>query len=142
MNTDIVETVGVIVFSPDKTKVLLVENLSKSEHLNNTFGIPAGITDPNQSLKTLAVKKLKEETGLLAQEEDLVALPSDYNAEIARKDGTTKLFHLKTFLCEKYLGEIEASTKNRPVWVLVKGLDHLNLLPNVRKIIEDALIYR
>lgn len=141
MEKNTIETVGVIIFSTDKTKVLLVENLTKAEHLTKTFGIPAGRLEIGQSLETNAARELKEETGLITKEANLVALPFEYEADITRKDGSTKHFHLKTFLCKNYSGDLKEGAENRPVWVSIKDLEKFNLLPNMKKVVLDALKY-
>lgn len=140
---EIIETIGILLFSKSFTRVLLVENLAESNHVSHTWGIPAGVIYKNQSPSAFIAQKLLEETGLTVDVGDLTELPFEYIAKIPRKDGSTKKFHLKNFVCLKFSGELlQDSLKNRPRWINVKNLTKLNLLPNVNQMIADAVEFR
>jgi mutator protein MutT len=134
-----IETVGVVIFDPKFEKVLLVKHLAKAEHESEKYGIPAGRLSDNETLAENAARELKEETGLETTVENLEKLPFTYEADIPRKDGSIKHFRLQTFLCNNFSGELKGNEENEPVWVKVSELTELNLLPNVQKVIEDAL---
>ncbi|MBU1132749.1 MAG: NUDIX domain-containing protein [Patescibacteria group bacterium] len=140
MNTTI-ETVGVVAFDKTLEKVLLVKHLAKAEHESDKYGIPAGRLESNQTLAENAIRELKEETGLISENNALEKLPFEYEADIPRKDGFTKHFRLETFLCKGFSGDLVGDDENEPVWTSLEQLNSLDLLPNVRKIVQDALDY-
>lgn len=128
---------GIVIIQDEK--VLLVKHGPKAEHLNDTFGIPSGRLDKNESELNCAIRELKEETNLDVLEEDLIQLPNPYVATIERKKEETKTFSMIVFKCNKFLGKLESNEETIPIWVNLSELDKLNLLPNVKKIIYDSM---
>jgi 8-oxo-dGTP diphosphatase len=136
-----IQTVTILAFNLDRSKVLIVNHKEKAEHISNTYGLPSGRIEPKESKIECAVRELREETGLLTASEELIELPFKYKANIKRKDGTTKLFEMSVFYCKSYQGEISEQSENIPEWVDIKKLDKLNLLPNVEKCVLEGLDY-
>ena len=136
-----IQTIGILVFSLDRSKVLLVKHEEKAEHITNTYGLPAGRIELKESKIECAIRELKEETGLLTTAEALMKLPFEYEANIRRKDGITKLFKMSVFYCKSYQGEINGQLETIPEWVDIKKLDKLNLLQNVEKCVLDGIEY-
>ena len=134
----VIKTVGVVVLSQDKNKVLLVKHTQLAEHETDTFGLPAGRLEINEDNESAAIRELEEETGLKVKSEDLIKLPTIHRAQIQRKTGI-KNFELVSFICKSYNGEIRASSENIPIWVEIKELDEIRLLPNVKSIVEEAV---
>ena len=134
---NIIKSAGVLIFIDNK--VLLVRHGEKAEHLNNTYGVPAGQIEQGELAIETAVKKLNEETGLIAATEDLINMPEVYTAAIERKDGSVKNFSQDTFLCVKWNGELKTTEKTIPEWINIDELEKLKLLPNVKKMVFDAL---
>ncbi|MDP2705621.1 MAG: NUDIX domain-containing protein [bacterium] len=123
-----VQTVGVVVLK-DK-EVLLVENGSKSSHINGTYGLPAGKVDFGETHKQAAVRELQEETGLVTREDFLVPLKI-FEATITQKSGPVH-FIWHTFLCTSYSGTPNVTEETIPRWVSLEELKNIkNLLPNV-----------
>lgn len=58
----IIKTTGVLVFN--KNRVLLVCHKKGSGHLNNTYGLPAGHINLDETYIEAASRELMEETGL------------------------------------------------------------------------------
>jgi len=74
--------------------------------------------------------------------ENLVKLPVEYTAAIERKDGSVKNYNQDNFLCTNWSGELKANDETIPEWINVDEIEKLKLLPNVKKMIFDALRLR
>ncbi len=133
---NVIKTAGIIIL--ENNKVLLVKHGKNAAHINDTYGIPAGRVELNESPIETAIRELLEETGLTTTSENLTKLPKLYTATIERKDGV-KEFSLEVFLCSFYSGEIKNNNETSPEWIDINKLDELMLLPNVKNILFDAL---
>lgn len=131
-----IQTVGVVVFSGES--VLLVKHLAGAKHLDDTFGLPAGRIQHNETDLEAARRELKEETGLFVKAENLVKLATTYQAEIKQKDSSRK-FTMVVFKTNEFSGQLQDSDETQPVWINVQELNGLNLLPNVETAIQQAL---
>lgn len=132
----VIPSVGVLLIK--NNKVLLVKHGKKAEHKTGVYGLPAGRLKTRESEKQAAVRELFEETGLRTTEKELVNYPGNtYTAEITRKEGQT-LFSIKVFLCDNYSGILISNDETEPEWVDISKLSSYNLLPNVKKAIEDG----
>lgn len=137
METTNIPTVGVIIFKSDC--VLLVKHKAKANHLTNTYGLPGGRIIQKESLKTAAARELKEETGLITETKYLKEYSKNrYIAVIKRKYGTQK-FSMTVFICFRFKGTLVETEETKPVWLKFAQLDSYNLLPNVKKALNDAL---
>ena len=134
---NIIKTAGVLVFLDNN--VLLVRHGKKAGHLNDTYGVPAGRLEQAESTIEAAVRELFEETGLKTKTEYLIKVPVEYTASIERKDGSIKNYNQDTFLCNNWSGELKANDETTPEWIAPERLDELKLLPNVKKMVFDAL---
>lgn len=132
MNT--VSTIGVVILHLNK--VLLVKHTQGAEHLTGVYGLPSGRVEHGESLKEAAIRELREETGITA--EDLVQLPETYFAEIERKSGEKVPMEFTVFLCKKYSGLLHESEETVPEWVALEKVGSLPLLPNIEKAIKAA----
>ena len=132
----IVPTVGVLIF--DKNKVLLVKHDKHAEHITNTYGLPAGRLENDESEIECAIRELKEETGLETDKSSLHALPTTYTARIRRKSGIMN-FTYKVFICSYFSGNLKESDEAEPEWINLSKVKDLNLLPNVDKIISEGV---
>jgi len=121
-------------------EVLLVKHGPSASHLTDTYGIPAGRIEENETEIDAALRELQEETGLTTTEENLQELDKVYTAEIKRKENTEK-FSLKVYLCNSYSGGLKATDETKPEWVKIKDIDRYLLLPNVKQMILDGLKY-
>ncbi|MFH1001378.1 MAG: NUDIX hydrolase [Bacteroidota bacterium] len=133
---NIIKTAGVLICL--NNKVLLVRHGEKAGHLNDTYGIPAGRIELGEKSIDAAVRELFEETGLITSIEYLEKVPETYTAAIARKDGV-KTFSQENFLCKHWDGELKANNETIPEWITITEIDKLKLLPNVKKMVSDAL---
>jgi ADP-ribose pyrophosphatase YjhB (NUDIX family) len=132
---NVIRTAGILAFQDGK--VLLVRHGKKAQHLDDTYGIPAGRIQPNEDAIDTAVREFNEESGLTSSAEHLTKLPTTYTAKIERKDGV-KTFSLEAFLCRKYGGELKSTDEAIPEWVSMEDLEGLKLLPNMKAVIMEA----
>ncbi|NTU46534.1 NUDIX hydrolase [Candidatus Roizmanbacteria bacterium] len=134
-----VPSVGVVVMNRNKSRVLLVKHKESADHLTGTYGLPAGRFIPSEeSAEHAAVRELEEETGLKTTVKDLVRIPAVYHATIQRKNGLVS-FSFVVFLCQNYSGELSSFNETIPEWKQVDEIKNLPLLPNIEKIIQEAL---
>jgi len=139
----IIPTVAILIFNNDQ--VLLVRHGRESGHITGIFGLPSGRVETGEKEIETAIRELKEETGFIATEENLVEFPNNYyTALIPRKDGQVKEYGWRVYLCKKYFGELKSSNENEvaPLWVKINKLENSNLLPNVETVIKECLKYR
>jgi mutator protein MutT len=134
----IIPTVGVLIIQDGK--VLLVRHGEAAGHITGKCGLPSGRIEKGETELSVAIRELHEETGLKTSQENLVLLPHKYQATIKRKDGKNT-FSLKVFLCKKYEGNLKKSIETTPEWANISDLEKLNLLPNIKKAIDDALAF-
>ena len=104
ISTKAIPTVGTVVFQDNK--VLLVRNNAGSQHVEGTYGLPAGRVDPGETNEIAAARELREETGLIAKE--MTELPAHYQAELLQKTGEKVLMSWVVFLCQKYSGTLRS----------------------------------
>ena len=133
------KTVGVVLFKDEE--VLLVRHLAGGSHINDTYGLPAGRNEPDESDSSAALRELKEETGLSASVADLVELPIKYHAVLKRKNGEEAMV-MTAFLCSKWKGDLGNSTETAPEWIEISQLKQLPLIPNVLNAIRQALKFK
>lgn len=133
-----IKSVTVVIFEGDK--VLLVKNGSSSDHPNGVYGLPAGKVDEGETWEEAAVRECREESGLSPLR--LLRLPTFYEAELPRKDGTKKKFCCWSFFCPKYEGELAFTDETEPVWVDVNDIKKFPLVINVDLMIKEALAAR
>jgi len=139
MEQSIKKGAGVVIVKD--RQVLLVKHGPKAEHLNNTFGIPSGRVNKDESDIDCAIRELKEETNLLALKKDLIQLDKPYIAAIKRKTEGTKTYSMIVFKCNKFSGELKSNDETEPLWINLSDLDKLILLPNIKKIVNDSFDY-
>ena len=138
MQTSAKPSVGVLILKGNK--VLLVKNTLASSHASEIYGLPSGKVDPGETEKQSAVRELKEETGLICAEKDLVEFPGNYHvSRIKYKDGKNNLWGWRVFLCLKYSGKLKASQATIPLWVDIQKLNTFNLLPNISDVAKSGM---
>lgn len=130
------KTVGVVLIN--NNKVLLVKHLESSNHVSDTYGLPAGHVEIGEKNIDAAIRELKEETGLTVKTIDLVPLPLQYEATIERKNGKEDMT-MEVFLCLNYSGELIDSDETSPFWIEISQLNNYNLIINVNNAIQQAL---
>lgn len=131
-----IPTVSVVVI--DNGRVLLVRHGEATEHVTGVYGLPGGRIEEGESLVAAAVRELQEEAGLLAREEDLVQLPTEYHATLQRKAGPEN-FWLVVFLVKRYQGEIILNDDTTAEWVPLDMLTSYTLLGDTEAIIQEAV---
>ena len=136
---DRVQTVGIVVLKDND--VLLVCHGEKAGHITGSYGAPGGRIDENETLIHAAVRELEEETGLIAEEKDLIELPEKYDADISRKDGTVMHCHHTVFAVRNFTGELRGTEETEPEWVPIENLSSMELLANTEQMAQQALQY-
>jgi 8-oxo-dGTP diphosphatase len=137
MIIDAIKGVTTIIFND--VEVLLVRNGVSSDHPTGKFGLPAGRVDEGESWEEAAARECFEESGLRPKK--LVKLPTFYEADIERKEGT-KRHCCWSFYCPEYEGELRSTDETEPVWVKIDKIKELNLVINVDKMIAEADVER
>lgn len=134
---DTITTAHILVF--DKDKVLLVRHGESAGHLTGVYGIPGGHLQEGESLKEAAIREFHEETGLTVDESDVEEFPRNtYEADIQRKDGSTKHYAMTIFAGVMFVGELKATGETVPEWIEVDKLSNYQLLPNVKEAVRAA----
>ena len=136
MEEAVIKTEGVLVVQ--NKSVLLIEHMGDSNFAPGKYGLPGGQVRREETEKQTALRKLKEETGLQVEEDDLQELPSVWSASLETRTGVKK-FSMKVFVCTKFQGELTESSSSMPQWVDVADLDKFDLLPNVGAAVEESL---
>ena len=135
---NVILSAHVLVFK--KNQVLLVRHEKGAGHLTGVYGIPGGRINENENFINAASRELKEETGLIVEINDLREFPNNrYTALIKRKDGTTKKFTMTVFFTDKFSEKLKKYSETTPKWIFISQLSKINLLPNVKKAIFDAM---
>ena len=102
--------------------ILLVNNgyfLAVSlKHDKNDFNLPGGKVEPFESFKNAAIRELKEETGIIVLNKDLVLLHQDYDIGL-----NNKTYFVKTFFSKLYSGYIHTNETGIVKWLPLKKLD-------------------
>jgi mutator protein MutT len=130
-------TVGVVVLKDNN--VLLVRHGEEAGHITGSYGTPGGRIDSGETAIYAGARELEEESGLIAEEKDLVELPEKYDADLARKDGSTLSVHHTVFATRKFTGELRSTKETTPEWVPIERLSSMELLPNVENMVNQAL---
>ncbi len=137
-------TVGILVLNNDR--VLLVRHEAGSGYNDHVFGLPSGRLQPGETEIAAAVRELKEETGLITEEKELVEFPSNYHLAklLNRKDKEEREieYSWRVFLCLKHSGELHKSVETSPSWHALHELEFLYLLPNVKDVVEAGLRFK
>jgi ADP-ribose pyrophosphatase YjhB (NUDIX family) len=118
-------------------KVLLVRNGNSSDHPTGIYGLPAGKVDDGETWEEAAARECFEESGIRPIK--LIKLPTFYEADIQRKDGSLKKFCCWSFYCPEYEGELRKTDETEPIWVELTEINKLPLVVNVDKMIGEAL---
>ena len=135
---DTISSVGVLVIH--HKKVLLVRHEEAASHQTGTYGLPSGRLEENETYKQAAVRELREETGLITSEADLIDYSSNhFLADIKRKSGKIERFSWKVFICNRYYGQLLPTAEVTPEWVEIDRLKYYNLLPNVLEVVEREI---
>lgn len=135
---DPIKSVAVIIFLKDN--VLLVKNGVSSDHPTGIYGLPAGKVDFSETWEEAATRECFEESGLKPKK--MIKLPTFYEADLERKDGSLRKFCCWSFYCSEYEGELKATDETEPVWVKLSEFKKLPLVINVDRMVEEALKFR
>ncbi len=139
--SDVIPTFGTVVFN-EKGEVLLVKHLEQAGHVAGVYGLPAGRARPGETGIQAAQRELKEETGLIVEQKDMLSLPRVETAAIKRSDGSTKQMSLQCFLATRTSGRIAETEETAPEWVSIEMFGTVHLLPSVHAFVADAVVAR
>lgn len=140
--SDVVSTIGVLIFRNNNKEVLLVKHGEKAGHPTGIYGLPSGRVEVNETEIQASVRELKEETGFETSENFLIELPYDFGVtELKRKKGTM-LCSWKVFICNKYFGEMQTNGKETvPEWVKISELNKYWLSPGIKIAVSEGIKY-
>ena len=126
-------TVGIIILRGEE--VLLI---AKDNHPKHAHQLPGGQIEKGESSVEAACRELEETTGLKAKVEDLIAIPTEWEA-IIEKDYGKAIFTFTCFVCVKHTGEIKKTSTAAPEWVELEQLGGMILNPNTQNAIDAAI---
>lgn len=129
-------TVGIVVLKG--SDVLLVRHGEGASHITGVIGAPGGRMDSDETPIVAAQRELEEETGINADQKDLIELPKKYDADFARKDGSTLLTHHTVFACNRFSGELRGTGETTPMWTPINRLSEMTLMANVEDMVAEA----
>lgn len=129
-------TVGIVVLKGQD--VLLVRHGKTAGHITGIIGTPGGRIDSGENPIIAAKRELEEETGLQVEKEDLIELSKKYDADFARKDGSTLFTHHTVFACNKFSGEFRATEETTPEWTPINKLSVMTLMANTEDMVKEA----
>lgn len=135
-----IKTAGVVAFTEDRKRVLLIKHSESAGHKTGVWGIPAGKVEKGENELMTAVRELAEEAGIEVEDlQELMPLPQTYSATIERKDGM-KHYALNAFvyILQKDT-QVSGSEEGEVYMIKVEEVKKLPLLPNVEIMITDAL---
>lgn len=133
-----IHTVGIIAFNDDK--VLLVKHGLAAEHLTGVWGLPGGRLNDGEELIEAAIREFEEETGLFANSDTMVKIPTIFEGDIPRKSGEILKTFWNVFLVRNYTGVLLDSAETAPHWITINEVSKHVTLPNTEKAIEEALL--
>jgi 8-oxo-dGTP pyrophosphatase MutT (NUDIX family) len=148
------QTVGILVFNEDNSKVLLVKHTKEAQNEEGVYGLPAGKIELGESPKEAAVRELMEETGLIVSEETLEQFENNFfGSDIIRTKGDIlRHAHMKVFHATAFEGELKEDEKTIPEWVDLKTIEEWaeedngkeigerkRLMPNISNAIQNYL---
>jgi len=135
------QTVGVLVFSEDNKKVLLVKHSQLAQNPEGIYGLPAGQIELGESPKEAATRELFQETGLKVKEDDLEQFENNFFGSyiIRTKGGTLRHAQMRVFHCNAYEGKVRGDEKTTPEWIEIAELTGLNKMPNIDLAINNYL---
>lgn len=133
-------TVGVVVIN-NEGKILVVRHGSGARAKEGVNGFPAGHLEDGESEKQGAIRELSEETGLVAEEDDLIDFPGNRVSGLLQLKNGTEHASFAVFLCRKFKGELRDEPGiSTPEWVDVKRLNVLyETMPNVAQLAVNAV---
>jgi ADP-ribose pyrophosphatase YjhB (NUDIX family) len=137
----IVPSVGILILQKDQ--VLLVRHESGSGYADHVYGLPSGRLKQEEKEITAAIRELREETGLVTSENNLIEFPNNYyTAQLAnRKDPKERQIEYgwRVFLCKNFSGKLTPSKETTPEWVNLNDLSTKYLIVNVQNAIEAGI---
>ena len=137
-----IDSVGVVILKDGK--ILLVREEEASQKLTGMYGLPAGKVEPGEPLKKTAKRELEEETGLVAELNDVKEFDGNYfEAEVDLKKLGHKYFFWTVFKVGKFSGELRPSDATTPGWYSMEELEDLDregkLLPNNLAAVKNSI---
>lgn len=137
-----IPTIGVVVFrESDPSQVCLAEHLPGAKHRTGSWGLLSGKIEPGETPVEAAVREMREESGLIGKEEDMVFV-KQFRASIEQKDGV-KDFVWDVYWCRLYTGELRESDETKPHWIPIETIGALKgLLPNIKNALDTVLAVR
>ena len=112
---------SIIVVFNDQKEILLLKRGDKADSFPGKWGLPGGKIEAGESPEQAAVRELKEETGLAADENDMY-----YIYTILRSGGR----EIICFVAENYKGKVILNQESSDYkWVDPKDMVTMDLIP-------------
>lgn len=148
------QTVGVLIFNEDNSKVLMVKHTESAQNEEGIYGVPAGKIELGESPKEAAKRELFEETGLVTDENSLEQFENNFfGADLVRtKTGDLRHGQMRVYHCRSHEGDLRADDKTIPEWVELETIkkwaeedegkeiwEKKRLMPNISNAINNYL---
>ncbi len=120
--------VAVSAFIQDEGRILMIRRTD-----NDLYSIPGGQLELGETLAEVAVRKVREETGIACKVTGVIGLHSDPKHVIAYDDGEVRQEFSICFRATPTGGKLRTSSESREVsWVEPSNLADLNIHQSIR----------
>lgn len=111
---------------------------------NGQFGIPAGAMEEHETIEECIIREVKEETGLLVEEVEVIGISSNPIMETVQyRNGDIIQYFTVEFYANKWTGKIKISDKEEVKRATFRNKAVLEKLPkNERSAFESLHYYR
>lgn len=136
------QSIGVLIIKDEK--VLTVRNRAGTGLGEGVWGLPAGkkLKTIPESDREAAIRELRQEAGLITEEQNLIEFPGNYFQKEIPVNGHHKLMSWRVFICSDFTGDLNEDPTDEvmpPEWVPLDRLQFYETGPNVLEVIKNGI---